>query len=112
MEVVANTGKRVDCLFRDAIQVGRRIAEALGHGSTHLEVELAMRILGDAAVHCLYLGLEFLRVETNGSSHDGPPCKEWCRHKRHPPTSSSVTRKTDRFRARWRSVLSAQGSGR
>jgi hypothetical protein len=78
MEIVADTGERLDRLFRDAIQIGRCVAKALGHGSTHLEMELAMRVFRDASVHRLDLGLEFLRIERDGAAMMFLLEKNWC----------------------------------
>src|SRR5262245_34230732 len=69
MKVVADTRERLDRFRRYAVEVRRRVAETFGHRTAHLEVELAARILGDAAVHRLHLGLQLLRIEPGGRGH-------------------------------------------
>jgi len=59
IKIIADAGERLDRLSGDAVEIGRCITEALGHGAAHLEVELAVRLFGDAAIHRLDLGFEF-----------------------------------------------------
>jgi hypothetical protein len=63
MEVVANPGKRFDRLLRNRIEISGRISKTFRHRASHFEMEVAMRILGHAAVHGLDLPLQFLRIE-------------------------------------------------
>ena len=62
VEVVADAGEGVDGFGRDAVEVGGAVAEPLGQRPAHLEVELAVRVLGDVAVHRLDLGSSSLRL--------------------------------------------------
>src|SRR5262249_19021994 len=63
VEVIADTCEGLDRLRRHAIEIRRRIAETFSHRTAHLEVEISMRIFGDAAIHRLDLCFELLRVE-------------------------------------------------
>ena len=63
VEVVTDSGERVDRLGGNAVEVGRSVAEALGHHAAHLEVELAVRVPRDVSVHGLDLGFEIGAVD-------------------------------------------------
>src|SRR6266851_9446369 len=69
VKIVADAGKRFDCIRRYAVEISWRVAEALGHRAAHLEVEFSIRIFGDAPIHRLHLGFEFLRVERSDRGH-------------------------------------------
>src|SRR4051812_7302836 len=60
---MTDSGKRFDGFSRDPVEIGGRVAEALGHGAAHLEVELAARVRRDLAVHLFDLALELARVD-------------------------------------------------
>ena len=77
VKIVANAGERFDCFRRDAIEISRRVAETLGHRAAHLEVEFSVRILGDAAVHRLHLGFQFLGIEARDCRHVGISLFDW-----------------------------------
>jgi hypothetical protein len=63
VEVVADAGERVDGFGRDAVEVRVPVAEPLRQRAAHLEMEVAVRVLGDVAVHRLYLSLEFGAID-------------------------------------------------
>ena len=63
MEVITDAGKGLDRRCGNTVKVYPRIAETLGHRAPHLEVEIAVRILGDAPLHRLYLGFQLFGVE-------------------------------------------------
>ena len=68
VEEVADAGKRVDGLRRHAIEIGRRVSEPLRHRASHLEMELAVGVLGDVRVHALDLLLEGRAID-GGETH-------------------------------------------
>ena len=70
VEIIADAGKRFDRLGGNAVEIGERVAEPLGQRAAHFEMEFSVRLFGDAAVHRLHLGFEFLRIESNGGGHD------------------------------------------
>jgi hypothetical protein len=63
MKVVADANEGLDCVSRDAVEIGWCIAEALGQRASHLEMELDVRVLGDPAIHRFHFGFEVLQVE-------------------------------------------------
>src|SRR3990172_9246425 len=70
VKVVAHARKRVDGFARDGIEISGRIAEPLRERTSHLEVELALRIEGYIAIHRLDLLLERGCVDA--------PCESCC----------------------------------
>src|SRR5207245_8301916 len=69
-KVVADAGERLDRLRGYGVQFAGRVAEPLGEDTSHLEVELALRRLGDRPVHDLDLVSELVDVD---SCHHAPP---------------------------------------
>jgi hypothetical protein len=59
---VADPGERLDRPVRDAVEHVRRISEPLRERPAHLEVVLALGLLGDVLVHVLDLRLELAGV--------------------------------------------------
>src|SRR5207237_193269 len=69
-EVVADSGKGLDGFGRYGVQFGSRVAEPFREDSSHLEVKLTVRRLGDRPVHDLDLVSELVNVD---SCHQAPP---------------------------------------
>src|SRR5712672_11080 len=69
VKIVADARERFDCFRWYAVEISWRVAEAFGHRAAHLEMEFSIRILGDAPIHRLYLGFEFLGVEHSDRGH-------------------------------------------
>ena len=63
LEVVTDAGERIDRRGGDPIEIGRRVAEALGERAPHLEMELSVRVLSDALVHVLDLGFNCVGID-------------------------------------------------
>ena len=63
VEEVADAGERVDGWGGDAVEVGGRVAQALGERAAGLEVEPALGLECDLLVHALDALLELGRVE-------------------------------------------------
>jgi hypothetical protein len=60
---MTDSGEGFDGLGRHAVESGASVAEPLGHGAPHLEVEGAARVRRDVAIHLFDLGLELARVD-------------------------------------------------
>ena len=68
--MVPDTGERLDRFCGYGVEFAGRVAESLRQDPTHLEVELALRRLGDRPVHDLDLVPELVDID---SCHQAPP---------------------------------------
>ena len=63
VEHVADAGVGVQRLRRDRVEPLDRVAEPLGQRAAQLEVELAVRVAGDGAVHLADVAADLVEVD-------------------------------------------------